>query len=65
MGRVPTAKLTARVSVMSDYQVPAPKTQPERPQDARSRRDSEREQPRPTPETSRKPRYIFTDFASI
>lgn len=50
---------------MRDYQVPIPKLHPEKPQDARPLRDSQREQPKPMPELGRKPRFVFTDFASI
>ncbi len=50
---------------MSDYQNPAPKKQPEHPRNPRARRDPAHKAPKPTPELGRKPRFIFTDFASI
>lgn len=50
---------------MSDYQSTPPKTSAERPPEVRANRDPAREQQKPTPELGRKPRFHFTDFASI
>ncbi len=47
------------------YQNRPPKTPPEQPNETRSLRDPAHEQPKPTPELGRKPRFNFTDFASI
>ncbi|SDJ42271.1 hypothetical protein [Aliiruegeria lutimaris] len=50
---------------MSDFQTPPPKPQPERLPEMRTNRDPAHEQPKPTPELGRKPRFKFKDFASI
>ncbi|MDV7142825.1 hypothetical protein R3X27_09025 [Tropicimonas sp. TH_r6] len=50
---------------MSEYQTPPPKTAAETPPEAKTLRDPAREQQKPTPELGRRPRYSFTDFASI
>ncbi|WP_161470939.1 hypothetical protein [Tropicimonas marinistellae] len=50
---------------MSDYKSPKSQSLPERPPEARTRLDPQQEQPKPVPEVSRKPRFTFTDFASI
>lgn len=50
---------------MSEHQIPAPTAQPERPNEAETLRDTQRSQPKGSPELARKPRFRFTDFAMI
>ncbi|MFV0360626.1 hypothetical protein [Tropicimonas sp.] len=50
---------------MSEHQIPKPKIAPEIQDDRRKLGVSDIARVKPAPETGKRPRYVFSDFASI